>query len=238
MAKKKGSNVINYNHRKASMNFNIGMLIFAMIFIYLVFTVYSYMTKEKIQFYEVTDGSIVDDKSYTGIILRQETTQYADSAGAINYYVREGKRASVGTSIYSIDERGTVSALMEEQNQGAGALTDRDIADLKKQLNTYVLSYSDESFDDVYNTRYALEAMALEYVNFNTLDTQGEMAAQMGNDFRQITAPVSGVVSYGIDNFETWPRHRSARRSLTGASTQRPSPGPDSGWSRGRPSIK
>jgi hypothetical protein len=65
------------------------MLIFAMIFIYLVFTVYSYMTKEKIQFYEVTDGSIVDDKSYTGIILRQETTQYADSAGAINYYVRE-----------------------------------------------------------------------------------------------------------------------------------------------------
>ncbi len=203
MAKKKGSNVIHYNHRKASMNFNIGMLIFAMIFIYLVFTVYSYMTKEKIQFYEVTDGSIVDDKSYTGIILRQETTQYADSAGAIHYYVREGKRASVGMSIYSIDERGTVSALMEEQNQGAGALTDRDISDLKKQLNNYILSYSDESFDDVYNTRYALEAMALEYVNFNTLDTQGEMAAQMGNDFRQITAPVSGVVSYGIDNFET-----------------------------------
>ena len=119
MAKKKGSNVINYNHRKASMNFNIGMLIFCHdLLSTLCFTVYSYMTKEKIQFYEVTDGSIVDDKSYTGIILRQETTQYADSAGAINYYVREGKRASVGTSIYSIDERGTVSALMEEQNQG------------------------------------------------------------------------------------------------------------------------
>ncbi len=203
MARKKNNNVINYNHRKVSMNFNVGMLIFAVIFFYLVFTVYSYMTKEKIQFYEVTDGSIVDDKSYTGIILRQESTQYADSAGAVNYYVREGKRASVGTSIYSIDERGTVSALMEEQNQGTGALTDRDISELRKQLNNYSLSYSDEAFGDVYNTRYSLEAMVLEYVNFNTLDSQGQMAAQMGNDFRQIAAPVSGVVSYGIDNYET-----------------------------------
>ncbi|MCI9148084.1 MAG: HlyD family efflux transporter periplasmic adaptor subunit [Hungatella sp.] len=184
------------------MNFNIGMLIFTLIFFYLIFTVYSYMTKEKIQFYEVADGSIVDDKSYTGIILRQETTQYADSAGAINYYVREGKRAAVGTNIYSIDERGTLSALMEEQNKGVGALTDRDISDLRKLINSYSVSYSDETFDDVYNTRYALEAMCLEYVNFNTLENQGQMTQEMGNDFRQITAPVSGVVSYGIDNYE------------------------------------
>lgn len=168
----------------------------------MIFTVYSYMTKEKIQFYEVADGSIVDDKSYTGIILRQETTQYADSAGAINYYVREGKRAAVGTNIYSIDERGTLSALMEEQNKGVGALTDRDISDLRKLINSYSVSYSDETFDDVYNTRYALEAMCLEYVNFNTLENQGQMTQEMGNDFRQITAPVSGVVSYGIDNYE------------------------------------
>ncbi len=203
VARKKNNNVINYNRRKVSMNFNVGMLIFAVIFFYLVFTVYSYMTKEKIQFYEVTDGSIVDDKSYTGIILRQESTQYADSAGAVNYYVREGKRASVGTSIYSIDERGTMSALMEEQNQGTGALTDRDISELRKHLNNYSLSYSDEAFGDVYNTRYSLEAMVLEYVNFNTLDSQGQMAAEMGNDFRQVASPVSGVVSYGIDNYET-----------------------------------
>jgi len=200
---KKNDKVINYNRRKVSMNFNIGMLIFAVIFFYLIFTVYTYMSKEKIQFYEVTDGSIVDDKSYTGIILRQESTQYADSAGTVNYYIREGKRASVGTSIYSIDERGTVSASMEEQNQGAGALTDRDLLDLRKQLNVYSLSYSDERFDDVYNTKYSLESSVLEYVNFNTLDSQGQMAAEMGGDFRQVTAPVSGVVSYGIDNYET-----------------------------------
>lgn len=200
---KRNNKIINYNRRKVSMNFNIGMLIFSVIFFYLVFSVYTYMTREQIQFYEVTEGSIVDDKSYTGFILRQENTQYADSAGSINYYVREGKRTSVGTCIYSIDERGTMSALMEEQNQGVGALNDDDIAALNKQLNAYSLSYSDEQFDAVYNTRYSLEASVLEYVNFNTLESQGQMADQMGNNFRQITSPVSGVVSYGIDNYET-----------------------------------
>ena len=113
MAKK--SKILKY---RKPLNLNIGMLIFAAIFIYMIFSVYTYLTKEKIQFYEVADGSIVDDKRYTGIILRQETTEYADSAGYVNYYVREGKRASVNTCIYSIDESGNLSSFLEEQNEG------------------------------------------------------------------------------------------------------------------------
>ena len=129
---KRNQKIIRY---RKSFNLNIGMLIFAVIFFYLVFNVYTYMTKEKVQFYEVADGSIVDDKSYTGLILRQESVQYADSAGTINYYVREGKRASVGTCIYSIDESGTMSSLLEEQNQGTGALTENDLSEIRRQLD-------------------------------------------------------------------------------------------------------
>ncbi len=196
---KRNQKIIRY---RKSFNLNIGMLIFAVIFFYLVFNVYTYMTKEKVQFYEVADGSIVDDKSYTGLILRQESVQYADSAGTINYYVREGKRASVGTCIYSIDESGTMSSLLEEQNQGTGALTENDLSEIRRQLNTYSLSYRDEAFDAVYNTKYMLEASVLECVNFNTLDNQGQMMEQLGATFKQITTPVSGVVSYNIDSYE------------------------------------
>ena len=196
---KRNQKIIRY---RKSFNLNIGMLIFAVIFFYLVFNVYTYMTKEKVQFYEVADGSIVDDKSYTGLILRQESVQYADSAGTINYYVREGKRASVGTCIYSIDESGTMSSLLEEQNQGTGALTENDLSEIRRQLNAYSLSYRDEAFDAIYNTKYMLEASVLECVNFNTLDNQGQMMEQLGATFKQITTPVSGVVSYNIDSYE------------------------------------
>lgn len=197
---RKNKKIIMY---RKPLNLNIGMLVFAAIFIYMVFSLYTYITKEKIQFYEVADGSIVEDKSYNGIILRNETTQYADSAGIINYYVREGKRASVNTCIYSIDESGAMTSFLEKQSEGAGALTERDLTDVQRQLNTYSLAYRDETFDSVYDTRYTLEAMVMEYVNFNTMESQGEMVDELGVNFKQVTTPVSGVVSYAIDSYET-----------------------------------
>ena len=75
------------------------MIIFAIIFVYLVFSVYTYMKKEKVQFYEVVEGNIVNDRQYTGIILRDERVENTDRAGYINYYIREGKRAAIGTRI-------------------------------------------------------------------------------------------------------------------------------------------
>ena len=90
-------------------NINIGKLIFLVIFIYMLFSVYTYWSREKIQPYEVTEGAIVNDRNYTGIILRKETTQYLDTSGYVNYYVREGRRVAVGTSICSVDETGSLA---------------------------------------------------------------------------------------------------------------------------------
>ena len=57
------------------------------------------MKKEKVQFYEIVEGNIVNDRQYTGIILRDERVESTDRAGYINYYIREGKRAAIGTRI-------------------------------------------------------------------------------------------------------------------------------------------
>ena len=69
MAKKKNKKIVRY---RKPLNINVGMIIFALIFVYMAFSVYTYMRKEKVQFYEVVEGSIVNDKSYTGIALREE----------------------------------------------------------------------------------------------------------------------------------------------------------------------
>ena len=106
--------IVKYRRPK---NFNIGAFIFFAIFAYMTFYVYEYITKEKIQPYEVTEGAIVNNKKYTGIILRNETTAYLDTTGYINYYIREGKRAAAGTSIYSVDESGTLASIIQENGQ-------------------------------------------------------------------------------------------------------------------------
>lgn len=184
------------------LNINVGMIIFAIIFVYMTFSVYTYVKKEKVQFYEVIEGDIVTDYGYAGIIVREETVQYADRAGYIHYYVREGKRAAVGARIYSIDETGSLATLLEEKNESNAILTDDNLAEVKRLLSSFAVNYSDMDFDMTYSLRSSLDASVSEYVNFNTLESLDSMMGQTGVVFWQVQAPSSGVVSYGIDQYE------------------------------------
>lgn len=200
MAKKKQKKIVRY---RKPLNLNVGMIVFAVIFIYLVFSVSTYLRKEKVQFYEVAEGSIVNDKIRTGIILRNEEIQYSDRPGYINYYVREGKRASVGTSVCSIDESGTLASALSQNSDLNINLTEDDVLDIRKQLSNFSLSYRDNEFHEVYDVKYSLEAAVLEHVNFNALDQLESTMESMGVHFTQVRAPKSGVVSYAIDSYES-----------------------------------
>jgi len=199
LAKKKNKKVIRYRRR---LNTNVGIIIFAIIFIYLAFSVYTYMKKEKVQFYEVVEGNIVNDSQHTGIILRDEMVQTAEDTGYINYYVREGKRAAIGTRIYSIDQTGSLAAFLADNPDANASLTDANMTDIKRQLSSFSLSYTDRLFDEIYDLQHTLEAAVLEYVNFNTLGSLDALIEQTGITFQQVRAPVSGVVSYSIDGYE------------------------------------
>ncbi|MDD3252283.1 MAG: HlyD family efflux transporter periplasmic adaptor subunit [Lachnospiraceae bacterium] len=179
------------------------MIIFAIIFVYLTFSVYTYMKKEKVQFYEVVEGNIVNDHQYTGIILRNERVEQTDRAGYINYYIREGKRAAIGTRIYSIDETGNMASFLEDNPDANVTLTDANMAEIKRQLSAFSMGYHDRKFSDVYDLQYSLEAAVLEYVNFNSLGNLDTLMQQTGITFQQVAAPISGVVSYAIDGYES-----------------------------------
>lgn len=199
MAKKKNKKIIRYRH---SRNINVGMIIFAIIFVYMAFSVYTYMKKDKIQFYEVSEGSIVNDHQHTGMILREERVETSDRSGYINYYIREGKRAAIGTRVYSIDETGSMADFLEENPEANVTLTDANLADIKRQLSSFALSYSGRNFSEMYDLQYSLEAAVLEYVNFNSLGNLDVLLQQTGISLQQVTAPVSGVISYAIDGYE------------------------------------
>ena len=134
MSKKKNRKIIPY--RKPH-NINVGMIIFGIIFLYMLFNIFAYFRKDHVQFYEVMEGGIVNNKQYTGLILREEQVRNAQNNGYINYYLREGKRASVGTRIYSLDETGRLDSLLKENGAEDAALPEENLADIKKQLSSY-----------------------------------------------------------------------------------------------------
>lgn len=173
-----------------------------MIFVYVAISVFFYMKKEKIQFYEVVEGSIVAGNTYTGIILRDEEVQFTDRAGYINYYVQEGKRAAVGTSVYSIDETGDFANLIASSQETQTILTKDNLESLKRQISNFSMSYKPENFDKLYNFQYGLEASVLDSINFNVVENMGSLIEESGQNFQQVKTPVAGVVSYWIDGFE------------------------------------
>ena len=109
--KKKKSNIIKY---RRPFRPNMAVIIFIILGLYMAFTVYSYLSRNKVTYYEVTEGGIVKSNTYTGIILREEKEYTAPSSGYINFYVREGKRVSVGARVYSLDETGSLKSFLED----------------------------------------------------------------------------------------------------------------------------
>ena len=200
MATKKNKKVIRY---RKPMNINIGMIIFALIFAYMAFYVYTYMKRERIEFYEVTEGSIVNDQRHSGIILRTEVPKYTDCAGNINYYLREGKKAAVGTRIYSIDETGTLSKLLEERMGDSVVLSGENLSSLKKELSSFSQTFSDVNFNSVYDTRYSLDSKVLEYVSVDTLKNLDDAIEELGGNFEQVRSDAAGIVSYSVDGLES-----------------------------------
>ena len=196
----KNKKIIRY---KKPLNINVGMIMFAVIFVYLTFSVTTYFRRDRIQFYEVTEGSIVNDRSYTGLIFREELVGTAPQSGNINYYIREGKRASAGARIYSLDETGQLGKFLEEHQGDSAALSPENLSDLKKKLSNLCLTYTDDRFDAVYNEKYSLQASVAEYMNFNVLDTLESQLQQEGISYQQIYAPQAGIVSYAVDSFDS-----------------------------------
>jgi len=201
MAKKRKKNqkIIRYPR---IIHINIGILIFIFIFIYMGLNVYTYLTKNRIQVYEVLQGTIVEDKEHTGIILREEELKYTEKAGYISYYIREGKKASIGTTIYAIDETGRMSEVLAANQEENNAISAEDLAELKKQISAFSISYSNEKFSEVYEAKYNFESAALEYAGLNNLENLEEILKSQGITFQQIRADRAGIVAYTTDGLE------------------------------------
>ena len=108
---------------KNSGNFNIGVVVFFIIIIYVLFNIFSYFTKSHIAEYLVQHGSIASNHIYQGIIVRDETVEYAQHSGYINYYVKNASKVSVNDVIYSIDTDGSISKEIEKAGSDSDSLS-------------------------------------------------------------------------------------------------------------------
>lgn len=199
MAKQR-KKIIRYKKTRA---FNIGIAIFAIIFLYLTIITGRYLLTTKIKMYEVLDGDIASTSYYTGIAMRKETIVTSEYAGYVNYYLRERQKAAVGNLIYTVDESGSVTEYLNHSAGDESRLSEENLKELKRLLSAFSSSYSDEQFSEIYNLNASLSSMLMEYMNISTLkELSDQEDSGISLSFRKCPASLSGIVFYSSDGME------------------------------------
>lgn len=183
---------------------NIGMLIFAAIFIYVLVCVLTYFRTEHIVGYSVKEGSLSSNSIYKGIALRTEEVVTSADAGYVNYFAREGERAAVGNLIYTVDETGRLADYIHASKSGETTLSDADLSELKSEITSFTSRFDRTEFADVYNFKYSVEGTVLKLSNYNILENASALNDASDAAFINYRyAAKSGIVTYYIDGYET-----------------------------------
>ena len=186
------------------LNLNIGMLIFAAIFIYVIICVFMYFRTEHIVGYSVQEGSLTSNSIYKGIALRTEEIVTSSDAGYVNYFAREGERVASGNLVYTVDETGRLSDYIHASESGENSLSDADLSELKTEITSFISRFDRTQFSDVYNFKYNVEGTVLKLSNYNILENADTLNNNASGtsliNYRY--AAKSGIVTYSVDGYE------------------------------------
>lgn len=203
MSGKKTPKVTKIRKYHKPLNLNIGMVIFAVIFIYVCICISMYFKDNHIRPYEVREGSLSSENLYTGVILREETVVTADAAGYVNYYAREGERAAVGNLIYTVDETGRLSDYLNSSDTGDNSLSDADLSQLKSEIVNFSHGFSPQNFSTAYDFKYTIKGTVLKLASASLLENISDLDGEFRSTVSLSYTPYTGIVMYWIDGYET-----------------------------------
>jgi len=197
----KETNVIKY---RKPLNINIGVIIFVIIFIYVIFNVFMYFTTTHISPYEVEYGTMAANNIYNGFVIRDETVYSSEYKGAVNYYVKEYSKIGFNDLVYSVDENGSVANKLNEAKQDVTKISDSASGDIKHLLNDFYKTYDKNEFYKVYALKDEINSLLNEALSLDALNQIAEYAdtAEGNNTFHRVRASEDGIVSYYIDGYE------------------------------------
>ena len=196
---------VNIKKYKTKRELNLGIFLFAIVFIYLLITVIMYFTGDKISVYEVREGSIVNDNSYTGLVLRQETAVNAEETGYISYYQNENSKVKNGTYIYALSPQklDTDSQASGDAAESTGSLNPEIQAGIIYQMQNFNENYDPDDFSAVYTLKNEINASLQDAFSATRTEQLSTVITESGLEVVSYAAPRDGIVAFTVDGYES-----------------------------------
>lgn len=167
-------------------SWNIGTVIFAALFLYMVVSLVLYLGRERITTYQVTAGPLSKNETVTALALREESIINAKTGGYVSYYAREYAKVKREGIVCGIGN-GSSSLVAKE-------LTEADLNALKTDMSGFSRYYTENNFGSVYDFKYTLNSELLD-------DTEAASTAA-ANGVMLSSSVSDGVVVYSVDGME------------------------------------
>ncbi len=177
---------------------SIGTVIFGAVFLYIVISLILYLTTNHVKSFQVTSGPLAKNRTYTGLIIREEQLVTSDSAGYVTYFARANTRVKQYGAVYSVS-----SAKGSEQS---AELNSQMLEYIRQDTKNFSVNFDPVNFHDTYSFKYKIEGDVLD----NTLEMTEEYQRYAGSSAMTIgaqtisTSPIDGIVSYTLDGYENF----------------------------------
>lgn len=202
--------VKNIAHPKVKSTLSLKILLYlALVCVaaYLIFSCVKIFNSKHISTYQVKEGSLTKQNTYTGLILREEKMYECQSSGYYNYYLKEGEKASLTDLVYSIDGSGKIKEAMTNQGEDATTLNKEDLIEIQSEIVKFSKEFESNDFNEVYNFKDDLNSISLKMSNLYILDkiTSLNMSGTTINKYYCADSDSSskgGYVVYYYDEYE------------------------------------
>lgn len=176
---------------------------FAVIFLYVVVRILMFVTEKHVSFYEVHEGAILKDETYTAVAIRSEETVPADKSGYLNFYEAEGTKIPAGRSVCAVSREKLVFQEKGAEAEEQGTLTADEQKTMLSEIRTFADNYNENMFFDVYTLKHKLEEMYADKTNQAQNAKLGEALSQeKEGSYETYYSKRDGLLIYHIDGYE------------------------------------
>ena len=198
--KKKNSKIVKYRRFPL---FNIGTVMFGILFVYMIVCLIMYLTSTHITAYEVTAGPLSGNYRYTALAVKSEKVVTASQSGSVSYYAREGTKVGKGNNVCSVDESGKLAEAVASASSGdASDMDSSSLSKIRGSMSTFASNFDKESYQAVYEFKADMESSILEMASDQLLSNLEEMQGTSSALVNLCTAPQEGIVVYSTDGDE------------------------------------
>lgn len=195
----KNSKVTSFQKYKRKPHLNIGIIVFGCVFLYMAVTIFLFLTNKHIAVYEVRNGSILVDTSYTGIVLRDEKVISSAGDGYINFISDNEDKIGSKTNVYTLSAKEIKWTQNDQKN--TDELSAGEMDSILMKIQSFTDNYKDAQFKEIYSLRNSINTI----LNKKTIQNRKNQLDRLLDNKENITVyqgTEDGIIVHSIDGYE------------------------------------